>query len=242
MNTIPSELDDQFRDKDPSDDERDGEEELDSDEYRQRKRRRCGPEEESAKVPGWVPAKTLTTEDRIRTQFTTVQKIGFQSASSHLLDLRKQGNLGCEAEGTVEKRKPQQKPAVSIARTTTATSSKTITRVGSSITKPPKPLNRANSDTQPNQGSILNFFNKAPSMPAKPPTRASYQSVKTATEVAKSFADSKQSLKQQLDTLPPPVIPSRADGEVILLSSPPRKTLGIKRSLNGWQNWSSAKK
>lgn len=137
---IPSRLDDQFSDKDPSDKEGLGEFQVNG----------AGtPQFQSASASAsatcWSNAGT--TEDRVRHKTTTADRVGFRTASNHFSELRRQGNIACEAE-----KKAAAEPA-DISRCSSAQPIKT--RPGGA-----------------RQGTLMGFLTKKPAEmePSKPKT------------------------------------------------------------------------
>lgn len=237
-------MDNQIPDKDPAEKEKNAEDADDNTEMGasldSRGRQINGGARNWTNMP-------VTTEDRLRYgKMTTADKIGFQSASSHLSALKKQGSVNCEAEKASREKRPSiegitrhpsgvQKrvspPAgmhhASARKTAAFTSlaaeaTSTTLNVTSAKSKAAAPASRGAAKlaklakATANQGSITNFFTKKPQpRPARKP--------ETATEVVKAFNKTNMSLKEQMDSLPQPIIPKRAAGDFIMLSSSPQR-------------------
>lgn len=218
---IPSEKDDLIPEKDPTSDE-DGNGDCNE------KTRKWLPVQQSAdlqtvegKRAGWKGF--TTTEDLAKRNLTTVEKLSFQSATSHLLELQRQdGVITCEAErAATERMKSHKKMMSSATSVTTKSETKLKEKPGLASRSKLKPATGGGSQQQ----SITGFFKKkeVPPQPAAP-VAASKRSVMTATEVVRTFHQSDIALSEQMLALPPPVIPTRSAAEFILLSSsPPRQ-------------------
>lgn len=234
---IPSRLDDQISDKDPSDKEeaRDG---LGSShagsEFQVNGAGRFNggtPQFQSAK--SWSNAGT--TEDRIRNKTTTADRIGFRTANNHFSELRKQGDIACEADKVVgERRVAHDKMVRSNAAVVTGAkraSALTPTAGPADVSRPsaqPIKTNGASkSTTRPaGQRTLMGFLAKPP--PEAVPS-ARLNKPKTATEVVETTNGLDITLKEQIGFLPAPIIPKRAGKDFILLSSsPPRRIKKVK--------------
>jgi len=196
-------------------------------------------------VPQFQSARgASTTEDRIRHKVTTVDKIGFRTASTHFSELQKQGDITCEADKGLKKRRMAHNKMMHSSVTTTINTSKVsvsgaVTEtvgISKSIatTKRTKETAATRSTKLPiSQETLMGFFTKKPPEvipPIEPlPMCTGLNRRKTATEVVKSTNASEMTLKEQMEFLPAPVIPKRADGDFVLLSSsPPRRVKKAK--------------
>lgn len=202
---IPSRLDDQFPDRDPSDKEGLGEFQVNG-----AGRFNGGtPQFQSASAGCWSNAGT--TEDRVRHKTTTADRVGFRTASNHFSELRRQGNIACEAE----KKAAALTPAAERADISRCSAQPTRTRPAAG------------------QGTLMGFLTKKPAEMGPSTVHATVHArpskAKTATEVMKTINGLDITLKEQMAFLPAPVIPKRPDKDFILLSSsPPRRTKKAK--------------
>jgi len=210
---IPSRRDDVISDKDPDDKE----------ENQKRTMRRNGSGRSNNDIPQFQSARTWTntstTEDRTRQEVTTAGKVGFRSAGSHLTELKKQGvDFACEAEKDLNIRRAShtrmmQNTTISSTRTVPATISDTPTITKTVAAKNGK-TDVSKSSRAAGQGTLMGFLSKK-TPPHKPAT---------ATSVVRTVAPN-ISLLEQVRSLPAPVIPKRAGGDFILLSSSPPRNI-----------------
>ncbi|TGZ81870.1 UvrD-helicase-domain-containing protein [Ascodesmis nigricans] len=172
-------------------------------------------------------AAVMTTEEQLRMK----EKLGFQSASKHLIDLREQGNVNCQAENLAKRKRAfherqsyhekigsvvVNQNTVSITRTDT--SSATFAASSVSSTK------RKKTTTVTGNPKITKFFTKKPSVPLAP-TTSKPSRPETATDVFRNNTTNGNSLMEQMQSLPAPIIPKRTQNEFIIFSSsPPQKS------------------
>ncbi|KAF8253807.1 P-loop containing nucleoside triphosphate hydrolase protein [Wilcoxina mikolae CBS 423.85] len=238
---ILSRSDDQIPDTDPLDKEKgDGLYNVDVDYQYERN----GGGRFNGIVPQFQSARGIsTTEDRIRYKVTTADKIGFRTASTHFSELRKQGDIACEAEKDLKKRRMiHDKMMHSSVTATTNARKASISGAATGtagISKPAATSKRSkgtaamrSTKLPASQGTLMGFFTKKlpEIIPQIEPLAVctGLDRRKTATEVVKSTNASEMTLREQMGFLPAPVIPKRAGGDFILLSSsPPRR---VKKS------------
>lgn len=253
---IPSRLDDQIDDRDPEEIERKQKEaEAKSQKFRSvvgsrensfQSSRSLSRSNSSTSAKGWTAQTTkigsMTSEQRIAQQMTSVQKIGFQSASVHLSTLKEQG-IASEAEKVAKEKRERiarekaiQDAAVrgtSNARVkvpTSWTSALAATPASAPAGKRTKKTTAANAiGTPEGEKSIRSFFKK-PQGPvaskAAPPLKPAPRSL-TASDAIRSITNSTTisssiSLKTQMESLPAPKIPKRPSDNYIVFSSSPQ--------------------
>jgi DNA helicase-2/ATP-dependent DNA helicase PcrA len=176
-------------------------------------------------LPGFQSARNLPTKAMI----PAGEKAGFRTASNHLEELKRR-KRECDAEPETETRREAVAVATTQYHSTTSTAKTTLKTTASKITA-------RSTKRPPGQGTLMGFITTT----SKPTTTASTkpaQSIpvkvgpRTATDIIKNTNTAPMSLKQQMASLPAPVIPKRPSDDFILLSSspPPRKEKRSKTS------------
>ncbi|KAI5803860.1 P-loop containing nucleoside triphosphate hydrolase protein [Geopyxis carbonaria] len=232
---IVSRHDDQITDKDPVEEEakRKAELEIKNHGGGQRQNHYDGPVKfQSARN---LNVNSMTTEERMRQKLTTAEKIGFRSANNHLSELKKigLGDVTCEADGREKEKRQIHNSMMGTNKSVTTAPNDLTTFTTAMITKKTTRKVSAGGQKAPTgsvgQGTLTTFFKK------KPPPEPKKQP--TATEVVKKLRTSTMTLKEQMDSLPIPLIPKRAAGDFILLSSsPPRPKLAKKQRVGTNKN------
>lgn len=215
-----STLDDQFPEKDPS--ESDSESDGPDEDGTRLKRRRLQNEQASSKTNGPLGEgfRPVISRERPAGRMEKLPYgavVGFKSAGSHMQEL-KETRLNQEAERAQVAKEKQRRGPVMV---------EPPNRSGSLIKVAPAAAAGSNKGPA-DQGSLLSYFGKRAPEPVRKviPPKAP-----TATEVIRDKSVRDKNLKEQIEALPQPKFPVRADHHsgVMLLSSSPARVSSKRR-------------
>ena len=215
-----STLDDQFPEKDPS--ESDSESDGPDEDGTRLKRRRLQNEQASSKTNGPLGEgfRPVISRERPAGRMEKLPHgavVGFKSAGSHMQEL-KETRLNQEAERAQVAKEKQRRGPVMV---------EPPNRSGSLIKVAPAAAAGSNKGPA-DQGSLLSYFGKRAPEPVRKviPPKAP-----TATEVIRDKSVRDKNLKEQIEALPQPKFPVRADHHsgVMLLSSSPARVSSKRR-------------